>query len=335
MFQPSPAPYSSEKNTGFPWLRLAFGAAGVTLGAIAATNALIAARTPKLGPRLSGLFDRYPGRYGDLAYVVAGSGSPVLLIHGLDAGRSMAEWRAVFDRLADTHTVYAFDFQGYGLSDATPEGYDAQHFAEQITHFIRDIIGQETAVLAAGQGALLAVLAAHQGARISRLALVCPQEWGEAQPDGDSRAEVLLQRAVSGSVLSLPFIGKAVLNMWRSQEQMRKRAYDHGFFDKTLIPNESRLWYVTAHQPGAEVSQKSLLQGRFAREWQSAWRDLSVPGLLLWGRNASREGLEASSEWLALRPDARLEVVEQAMLFPHLEQPQAFCDVVLPWLGQA
>jgi pimeloyl-ACP methyl ester carboxylesterase len=82
---------------------------------------------------------------------VAGSGSPVLLVHGLSAGRSMAEWRGVWDALADHHTVYAFDFQGWGLSDSNPEGFNSTDFAEQISGFIRDIIGEPAAVVAAGR----------------------------------------------------------------------------------------------------------------------------------------------------------------------------------------
>src|SRR5438093_1529846 len=62
--------------------------AGATLGAIAAINALIAARTPPLSQKLGGTFNRYPARQGDLAYTVKGSGSPVLLLHGLGAGNS-------------------------------------------------------------------------------------------------------------------------------------------------------------------------------------------------------------------------------------------------------
>ena len=56
----------------------------------------------------------------------------------------MIEWRAVFEPLCEHHfTVYALDFQGYGMSDTTPEGYNARDFAEQITSFIADVIGQK------------------------------------------------------------------------------------------------------------------------------------------------------------------------------------------------
>jgi pimeloyl-ACP methyl ester carboxylesterase len=76
-----------------------------------------------------------------------------------------------------------------------------------------------------------------------------------------------------------------------------------------------------------------LFQGGFSCDWRAAWSEIERPCLLIWGRNALREGYEAAPEWLALQPDAHLQVVEAAMLFPHLEQPQALLGQLLPWLS--
>ena len=326
MNHPVPAP------PRFPFARTLLAALAATLGAIAAANAIIAARTPVLGPRLDGQFDRYPARYGDLAYVVGGSGSPVLLLHGLDAGRSMAEWRAVFEPLCDNHTVYALDFQGYGMSDTTPEGYNAADFAGQITNFIADVIGAPTAVLGAGASATPAILAARGSDLVSRLALICPS--APDAPSTDSRAESLLTRALSSGVLQTPITGTAVLNWWRSLKQLEKRARDHGFYNKDEAAREAKLWHITAHQKGADHAQKALLSDAFECDWRAAWEQTHTPALLVWGRNAMSQGFDSSPEWLTLRPDARLVVIEQAMLFPHLERPAEFCAQVLPWLSE-
>ncbi len=302
--------------------------AGATLGAVALVNALIAARTPSLSVRLGGEFGRYPARFGDLAYTVAGSGSPVLLLHGLDAGRSMAEWRAVFGPLAEKHTVYALDFPGFGLSDMTREGLNATDFAEVVANFITDIIGAPTAIVAAGQTGIIAALAARGGADISHLILSCPTPPALDAPSGQSRAEALMQRALSGSVLNAPIIGTAALNWTRSRANLEKRARQHGFFDKQMGARESLLWHVAAHQKGADWGQKCVLQGAFTSDWRAAWTQNETPATLIWGRNALRQGFDSAPEWLALRPDARLEIVEEALTFPHLEQPRRFLEIV-------
>ena len=323
-----PAPASR-----LPLVRALLTGGATVLAAIATVNAVIAARTPTLGPRLDGQFDRYPARYGDLAYVVGGHGAPLLLLHGLDAGRSMAEWRAVFEPLCDHFTVYALDFQGYGLSDTTPEGYNADDFAGQISSFIHDVIGEPTAVLSAGTSAAPALLAAREGELISRLALICPD--APDAPALESRAEILLARALSSRVLNTPITGTAVLNWWRSLPQLEKRARDHGFYDKDEAAREAKLWHVTAHQKGADRAQKAILGDAFDCDWRAAWEAAQTPALLMWGRNAMSQGFDASPEWLTLRPDAKLVVIEEAMLFPHLEQPGKFCEAVVPWLREA
>jgi len=302
--------------------------AGGLLGAAALANAVIAARTPSLSFRLGGEFGRYPARFGDIAYTVAGSGSPLLLLHGLDAGRSMAEWRAIFGLLAEKHTVYALDFPAFGLSDMTREGLNATDFAEVVAHFITDIIGAPTAIVAAGQSGIIAALAARSGADISHLILSCPTPPALDAPSGQSHAEALLQRALSGGILNAPILGTAALNWVRSRAQLEKRARVHGFFDKEMGTRESLLWHVAAHQKGADWGQKCVLQGALASNWRAAWTQNEVPATLIWGRNALRQGYDSAPEWLALRSDARLEVVEDALTFPHLEQPARFLEIV-------
>jgi pimeloyl-ACP methyl ester carboxylesterase len=325
---------NQSNDTVSSFIKTTASIAGMALGAVALTNAYIAARTPTLGLRLGGQFSRYPARFGDVAYTVAGSGSPVLLLHGLDAGRSMAEWRATFNALADHHTVYAFDWLGWGLSDTTHEGYNATDFAELVQNFIDDIVGSPTAVIGAGQAGIFAALASRAGANISRLALVCPTPPAQDSPSGESRAEALIQRALSGSVLNAPVLGTAALNWLRSRKNLEQSARRHSFFDKELATDESNLLYVTAHQPGADYGQKCLLQGAFACDWRAAWSEIELPSLLIWGRNALREGYDSAPEWLTLRPDAQLEVMEDSMLFPHLEQPERFLKLILPWLSE-
>lgn len=315
----------------FPLLRATLAFVVAALGAVAAVNALIAARVPPLGPRVGGQFDRYPARYGDLAYVVGGSGAPLLLLHGLEVGRSMAEWRAVFKPLCEHHTVYALDFQGYGMSDTTPEGYNVPDFAEQIVNFIADVIGKPTTVITAGESAVSALLAARDSSLIERIALICPN--APDAPSPHSRAEALALGSMATSVLKAPIIGTAALNWWRSAAQLQKRARDHGFYDKDEAEREAKLWYVTAHQKGADRVQKARLQNAFAYDWRGVWENISAPALLMWGRNAMSQGFDSSPEWLAMRPDTQLCVIEEAMLFPHLEQPQKFCESIENWIS--
>src|SRR5262245_8216431 len=50
----------------------------------------------------------------DIAYVRAGSGPPVLLLHGFPQSKAM--WARVAPRLVDRYTVVCADLRGYGDS---------------------------------------------------------------------------------------------------------------------------------------------------------------------------------------------------------------------------
>ena len=58
---------------------------------------------------------------GSIAYATAGTGEPLLLIHGL--GGTRQTWRHVIDAFAATHTVIAPDLPGHGQSSAPAGDY--------------------------------------------------------------------------------------------------------------------------------------------------------------------------------------------------------------------
>ncbi|GIH96965.1 alpha/beta fold hydrolase [Planobispora siamensis] len=55
-----------------------------------------------------------------LALTKAGTGPPLVLLHGLGSSRSA--WGPVLDRLTDSHTVYAVDLPGFGDSEMLDDG---------------------------------------------------------------------------------------------------------------------------------------------------------------------------------------------------------------------
>jgi pimeloyl-ACP methyl ester carboxylesterase len=60
-------------------------------------------------------------------YVTAGSGSPLVLLHGWP--QSWYEWRRVMPALAAHHTVIAPDLRGLGDSEKPVSGYDKRTLA--------------------------------------------------------------------------------------------------------------------------------------------------------------------------------------------------------------
>ena len=316
---------------------------GAALMAAAISNAVIAWNTPSLGARLNGGFRRVPLRHGDAAYFVSGSGSPILLLHAPRVGNSSAEWEENFDELAKHHTVYALDFLGWGLSDKPRHILRPSDYAEQISHFIEDVIGGPCAIIASGQAGNFALVAAQNSpALISKLVLVCPDssdEWSDGDADSDEMqgVEEADDRPESHNpsfrVLSLPIVGEAISNWLTSRAQLQEFAAQNLYFDKSRVSSGvvSRM-HVAAHQPSSHKAFVTQAAGLLQTDWREAWSTLEAPALLVWGRNAPEPGIETSPEWLALKPNARLEVFDNALLLPHVEYSEKFNARVLEWL---
>lgn len=107
-------------------------------------------------------------------YLVAGSGPPLLLIHGIVG--SSANWRRNIPALAEHHTVYALDLLGMGRSDRVP-GLAAglEETARRVVATM-DALGITHAdIAAASHGAAVAMMvAAVAPERVRRLILFAP-----------------------------------------------------------------------------------------------------------------------------------------------------------------
>jgi pimeloyl-ACP methyl ester carboxylesterase len=73
-------------------------------------------------------------------YLKAGSGPPVLLLHG--GACDSSDWIETMTALADRYTFYAPDLLGYGQSDKNEDGYLISDFANSIMAFT-DALGIE------------------------------------------------------------------------------------------------------------------------------------------------------------------------------------------------
>jgi 3-oxoadipate enol-lactonase len=66
-----------------------------------------------------------------LAFVDAGEGTPVLLIHGFPLDHTM--WDAQIDALAGRHRVIAPDLRGFGSSEVTPGKVTMEQFVDDLS----------------------------------------------------------------------------------------------------------------------------------------------------------------------------------------------------------
>jgi pimeloyl-ACP methyl ester carboxylesterase len=72
-----------------------------------------------------------------LHFVRAGTGDPVVLLHGWPA--TWYHWRKLIPLLADRYTVIAPDLRGFGDSSKPPSGYDTRSITEDVVQLVRHL----------------------------------------------------------------------------------------------------------------------------------------------------------------------------------------------------
>ena len=256
---------------------------------------------------------------------VAGSGPPVLLLHGF-TGRA-ADWTSLAAALRRAgHRTISVDLLGHGRSPAPldPGRYAIDRQAADLAALLRDVVGPSSAdVVGYSMGARIALRLAldHPGA-VRRLVLESPSS-GIVDPTeravrqaADERLATLLER--DGI--------EAFVRVWEAQPIFARQA--------ALRPTvRARLrTRRVANRPAAlAASLRGAGQG-VAPPAQARLGSLRAPTLLIAGALdlVGRGRAEAMAADIA---GSRLEIVADASHAPHLERPAAFRRLVTTFLA--
>ncbi len=238
-------------------------------------------------------------------YEVHGSGPPLLLTHGYSSTSAM--WKGQIEALSKHHTLVLWDMRGHGQSDY-PD--DPAAYSEALTvadmAALLDQVGAGTAIvggLSLGGYMSLAFHRAHPE-RVRALLII---DTGPGFKKDDARGA------------------------WN------KRAHETGDrFQReglAVLKSLSRERSTVSHRDASGLARaaRGMLTQRDARVIESL-PDIRVPSLVVVG--ADDAPFLAASDYMAAKiPGAKKVVVPAAGHAVNIDQPQAFIDAVLPFLG--
>jgi pimeloyl-ACP methyl ester carboxylesterase len=267
--------------------RTLLGALAVLLAAAAATAA---AQEP---PAIESRFAEVNGIR--LHYLAAGSGDPVILLHGYAQTSHM--WRPLIAELAKTHLVIAPDLRGFGDSDKPATGYDKATMAEDI-HALSASLGLERVGVAGHDIGLMVAYAyaAQHPAEVDRIALM-----DAFLPGVGDWTQVWLLR----DLWHFHFYGETPLALVTGRERIYLEHFWNDFAaDRTHSVSEAdRQLYAAAYaQPGAMAAGMEVFRAfeRDAADFAAfAETKLTMPMLVLTGERASGEFLIAQGRLVA------------------------------------
>jgi pimeloyl-ACP methyl ester carboxylesterase len=300
--------------------RTLIGVAAGTLGATALANRVLSSRAADFEPFLVGDRGTYRWRGFDVAYAELGdpADQDLVLLHGIHAAASGHEYWAVASDLAEDYHVIIPDLPGFGHSDRPALFYSASLYTTFVGDFLADTTDEPPVVVASSLTGSYAAIAARD-LDLAELVLICPSDHVSSG-----------RRRWLRALVRSPLVGQAVFNAIASKASIRHFHADHGVAELSRIPEDVIDYeWTSAHQPGARFAPASFLAGYLDPEDDlgDVLAALDTPVTLVWGRVADVAPLEDGRE-LAERADARLVVVADSKLLPHVEHPDAFVEAL-------
>jgi pimeloyl-ACP methyl ester carboxylesterase len=266
----------------------------------------------------------------EVIYRTAGSGPPVVIVHGMV--NSSKHWRDVALKLAENHTVIVPDLIGHGDSAAVRGDYSIGAHAAVIRDLLSAIEVESATFVGHSLGGGIAMQFFYQFPnKVERLALissgglgqeVSPMLRGAALPGAAGIVWAASHRSVLGLLDGLSFVLR--------KAGLRKAVYLKAI-TRALRPLQV---------PGARRAFLESLRSVIDRHGQkvSAIDRLYLLGpvetLIVWGERDRTIPIEHGQAAHELIPHSRFETLPRAAHFPNLEDPAGLAEVLERWLAE-
>jgi len=253
----------------------------------------------------------------------SGKGTPILLLHSINAAASAFETKPIFDHYKGLRPVYALDLPGFGFSDRSDRTYSPMLYQRAITEFLKDVVGQAADVIGLSLSSEFAALTAvHEPELIHSLVMISPTGFRQPKANRVSdRSGLRGSKNALFSMLSVAIWNRPLFDLIVSRPSIQF------FLNKSfegLVPEKLLDYaYQIAHQPGTQYAPTYFLSGKLSTPAvrETVYKVLSLPVLVIYDRDpyTNFEMLPVMSKkrdnWHAVR-------IVPTKGLPHWEQPE-------------
>ncbi len=256
------------------------------------------------------------------SYLEAGSGDPVLMLHGSGPGVSAtANWQHNIGPLAEKFHVLAPDIVGFGATERpTDVVYSLRAWTDHVWAFLDALGIEKTAIVGNSLGGRIALqMATDRPERISRMVLMG-----------------------SPGVGMTPTEGLAALRAYEpSHDAMRALLRNYFAVDPTLITDELvAIRYEASVADGAYEAYRAMFfdprhTGSELGITEDEVRAITTPALLVHGREDKVVPMQVSVTMLGLLPNADLHVFSHCGHWTQIERADEFSALVSDFLRRS
>jgi pimeloyl-ACP methyl ester carboxylesterase len=265
-----------------------------------------------------------------ICYTVAGTGQPLLLIHGF--GASIGHWRQNIPVLAAAgYQVYAIDLLGFGGSDKPALDYTVELWVEQIKDFCDAHIQRPVVMVGNSIGGLLSLMVMAQYPELTQGGILLNCAGGLNHRPDELNPPLRLVMGLFTKFVSSPLTGPFLFNQVRQKRRIKNTLYQV-YCDRAAVTDDLvELLYQPSCDRGAQQVFASVLTAPPGPSPAELLPQINQPLLVLWGEADPWTPISGSKLYQD-QPAIAFHAIPNAGHCPHDEAPDRVNPLILDWL---
>lgn len=266
----------------------------------------------------------YNWKFGEISYTKQGKGSPILLVHDLTTYSSGYEWHKIVDRLSTEYTVYCIDLLGCGNSDKPHILYTNFLYAQLITDFIKNVIGDTTTVVATGESASFVLAACNNNEELfGEIFMINPMDINVLTKSPNKLSSLITK------IINTPILGTFLYNVFTRKEKV-KSLFETDYYSNYTFEedNIAKVYYESAHTKGSKYLFASLSGFYTILNISHCVKSIKKNISIIVG-NDLEEYKAIAEEYQDILSYVTIYEIENTKYLPQLEKPEEVAEVIM------
>lgn len=270
-----------------------------------------------------------------IAYTVAGSGNPLLLVHGF--GASIGHWRKNIPSLeAGGYKVFAIDLLGFGNSDKPAIAYSLELWQTLLKDFWNEHIHEPTVFIGNSIGALLCLMIVAESPEISLGGILLNSAGGLSHRPDELNPVLRVVMATFNKLVSSEVTGKFLFDRIRQKHRIRSTLYQV-YCDRDSVTDELvDILYEPACHPNAQKVFASVVTAPPGPKPEDLLPKVERPLLVIWGEAdpwTPIGGAKIYKQYSSTK-NIKFHAIPNTGHCPHDEKPEIVNAQILEWLSE-
>jgi len=247
------------------------------------------------------------------SYLSAGSGNPVVFLHGDGAGA--VTWYPSIGAVSKNFHVLAPDIVGYGESAKPNAPYNRPYFSKWLKDFLIEMKISKAHIVGLSQGGAIAL----------QFTIDNPEMVGKL---------VLVDSAGLGAKVSFwPMVGMVWMNSFPSSMANRFNAPYILHKPENRDPNHSLYSVAVIKSTGGKNAFQQGRGSAVSEIREELLQQIKNETLIIWGQRDQMFRVEYGERAAKIIPNAKFQVIEDAGHLPLMDQPEIFNKLLTDFLN--